>query len=62
MLFSGVSGAAFKEQPGNFEYVESTFLQNFVFAENRVEFCNAGPVQHKGALWISTFLSAFDQA
>jgi hypothetical protein len=60
--FFGCSGAAFKEQPGNYEYAESNFLNNFEFVANHVEECNAGPVQHKGAVWISTFLSTFDQS
>ena len=59
--FVGTSGSAFKEQPGNFEYAESTYLEDFVFEGNTVVDVNHGPVQHPASVWISTFQSTWDQ-
>ena len=59
--FEGVSGAAFKEQPGNYEYAESTFLQDFIFADNHIIEVNEGAAQMPGSVWISSWRSTFDQ-
>lgn len=59
--FFGTSGSAFKEQPGNFEYAESSYLEDFLFEGNEIVDVNAGPVQHPASVWISTFQSEWDQ-
>jgi hypothetical protein len=60
--FVATSGSAFKEQPGNFEYAESTFIEDFRFEGNSIIDVNRGPVQHKASVWISTFQSHWDQS
>ena len=40
-----------------YRYAESSLPKNFVFSHNHIEDVNAGPVQHAGSVWLSTFLS-----